>query len=106
MGAGAALAIGGVPAAQGAGEPRSTIATESNTAQTSRSGCGYNFFMNPDAIRILTVERDGDDGVIVTFSDGTTGAYVVEELLKLRPKREPTAMPKIPIQTGHFPKLL
>jgi hypothetical protein len=72
MGAGAALAIGGVPAAQGAGEPRSTIATESNTAQTSRSGCGYNFFMNPDAIRILTVERDGDDGVIVTFSDGTT----------------------------------
>jgi hypothetical protein len=36
----------------------------------------------------LTTERDGDDGLIVTFSDGTTGAYVVEELLQLRPFRE------------------
>ena len=26
-----------------------------------------------------------DDGLIVAFSDGTTGAYVVEELLELRP---------------------
>jgi hypothetical protein len=26
----------------------------------------------------------------VTFSDGTVGAYVVEELLELRPYREPT----------------
>lgn len=39
-------------------------------------------------IRILTTEHDGDDGLIVTFSDGTTGAYVVEELLQLRPYRE------------------
>lgn len=39
-------------------------------------------------IRILTTEPDGDDGVIVTFSDGTTGAYVIEELLELRPIRE------------------
>ena len=39
-------------------------------------------------IRILTMEHDGDDGLIVTFSDGTTGAYVVEELLRLRPHRE------------------
>jgi hypothetical protein len=39
-------------------------------------------------IRILTTEPDGDDGLIVTFSDGTTGAYVVEELLALRPVRE------------------
>lgn len=38
--------------------------------------------------RILTTEPDGDDGLIVTFSDGTTGAYVVEELLELRPVRE------------------
>ena len=38
--------------------------------------------------RILTSEPDGDDGLIVTFSDGTTGAYVVEELLELRPIRE------------------
>ncbi len=39
-------------------------------------------------IRMLTTEFDGDDGLIVTFSDGTTGAYVVEELLELRPVRE------------------
>jgi hypothetical protein len=45
--------------------------------------------MNADAIRLLTVQRDGDDGVIVSFSDGTTGAYVAEELLELRPYREP-----------------
>jgi hypothetical protein len=42
------------------------------------------------AIQILTSERDGEDGLIVTFSDGTTGAYVVEELLELRPIRERT----------------
>lgn len=41
-----------------------------------------------ERILILTVERDGDDGLIVTFSDGTVGAYVVEELLELRPFRE------------------
>ena len=39
-------------------------------------------------IKVLSVEQDGDDGLIVTFSDGTTGAYVVEELLDLRPVRE------------------
>ena len=39
-------------------------------------------------IRILTAERDGDDGLIITFSDGTTGAYVAEEMLELRPYRE------------------
>jgi len=47
-------------------------------------------FPMAELIRILTVEHDGDDGLIVTFSDGTTGAYVVEELLDLRPRREPT----------------
>jgi hypothetical protein len=41
-----------------------------------------------ETIRILTTEFDGDDGLIVTFSDGTTGAYVVEELLELRPFRD------------------
>jgi hypothetical protein len=41
-------------------------------------------------LRILTTELDGDDGLIVTFSDGTTGAYVIEELLHLRPIRERT----------------
>jgi len=39
---------------------------------------------------ILSVERDGEDGLIVTFSDGTLGAYVAEELLELRPVREPS----------------
>jgi len=43
-----------------------------------------------DPIQILTVERDGEDGLIVTFSDGTTAGYVTEELLQLRPFREPT----------------
>ncbi len=37
---------------------------------------------------ILKVEMDGDDGLIVTFSDGTTAGYVAEELLDLRPYRE------------------
>ena len=48
--------------------------------------------MDDQPIRILTVERDGDDGLIVTFSDETTGAYVVEELLELRPYREPAQL--------------
>jgi len=39
-------------------------------------------------IEILAVEVDGKDGLIVTFSDGTTGGYVIEELLRLRPVRE------------------
>ena len=39
-------------------------------------------------IQILAVELDGHDGLVVTFSDGTTGGYVVEELLELRPIRE------------------
>jgi hypothetical protein len=42
-----------------------------------------------EPIRILTVERDGDDGLLVTFSDGTIAGYVAEELLELRPHREP-----------------
>jgi hypothetical protein len=41
-----------------------------------------------DEIRMLAVELDGTDGLVVTFSDGTTGGYVVEELLGLRPIRE------------------
>ena len=41
-----------------------------------------------ERIRTLTAERGGDDGLIVVFSDGTTGGYVVEELLALRPIRE------------------
>ena len=40
---------------------------------------------------ILAVEADGDDGVIVTFSDGTSDGYLVEELLELRPHRPPVS---------------
>jgi hypothetical protein len=40
-----------------------------------------------EAIQILTVERDGEDGLIVTFLDGTIAGYVTEELLDLRPFR-------------------
>ena len=45
------------------------------------------FAMGED-LRILKVEKDGEDGLIVMFSDGTTAGYVVEELLLLRPRRE------------------
>jgi hypothetical protein len=38
--------------------------------------------------RLIKAELDGNDGLIVTFSDNTTAAYVVEEMLKLRPHRE------------------
>jgi hypothetical protein len=41
-----------------------------------------------DKTRILKVEKDGEDGLFVMFSDGTTAGYVVEELLGLRPRRE------------------
>jgi hypothetical protein len=41
-------------------------------------------------IRILTTEPD-DDGLVLTFSDGTTAGYLVEELLDLRPQRLHTA---------------
>jgi hypothetical protein len=44
-----------------------------------------------EPIRILTVEREDEDGLLVTFSDGTTAGYVTEELLELRPHREPAA---------------
>lgn len=41
-----------------------------------------------DEIKILKVEKDAEEGVIVTFSDGTIDGFVVEELLELRPARE------------------
>jgi hypothetical protein len=47
-------------------------------------------------IQLLAVELDGRDGLIVTFSDGTTGAYVIEELMALRPVRERVKTKKIP----------
>jgi hypothetical protein len=43
----------------------------------------------PDnSIYIFKVEKDHADGILVTFSDGTSAGYVVEELLSLRPIRE------------------
>ena len=51
---------------------------------------------------------EGDDGLIVTFSDGTTAAFVVEELLDLRPHREPNTPYTTQIQRTrsdpYFPK--
>lgn len=41
-----------------------------------------------DEVQVLAVELDGNDGLVVTFSDGTTDGYVAEELLELRPYRE------------------
>jgi hypothetical protein len=40
--------------------------------------------MTTNPIRMLTAELDADDGLLVTFSDGTTAGYVVDELLELR----------------------
>jgi hypothetical protein len=40
-----------------------------------------------EPIRIVTVAGDGEDGLNVTFSDGTIAGYLVE-LLDLRPCRE------------------
>jgi hypothetical protein len=55
-------------------------------------------------IRILRVEKDGDDGLVVAFSDGTTAGYLAQELLELRPYRQtlsetpPTHnLPQIPV---------
>ena len=46
------------------------------------------FAMMGEDLRIRKVEKDGEDGLIVTFSDGTITGYVAEELLLLRPCRE------------------
>lgn len=46
-------------------------------------------------IDILAVKQDGNDGIVVKFSDGTSAGYVIEELLELRPKRMPTAPLKL-----------
>jgi len=51
---------------------------------------------------ILAVELDGADGIMVTFSDGTTGGYVIEELLDLRPVRERLKINKSPGAPIHF----
>ncbi len=48
-------------------------------------------------IQIQSVKQDGNDGVIVKFSDGTSAGFVIEELLELRPVRWPTT----PLKTVH-----
>ena len=45
---------------------------------------------NPKSVRMLSAVLEGTDGLLVTFSDGTTAGYLVEELLDLRPCRELT----------------
>ena len=59
----------------------------SNIGQPAIHSKCHSLQMNGE-IQILAVELDGKDGLVVTFSDGTTGGYVVEELLALRPIRE------------------
>jgi hypothetical protein len=46
-----------------------------------------------DETHILKAEIDGEDGLLVTFSDGTRGGYIAEELLLLRPIREAVKEP-------------
>jgi hypothetical protein len=53
-----------------------------------------------EAVLIASVEQDGEDGVIFTFTDRTTAAYVVEELLELRPHRE--TLPSAPTVMDHL----
>jgi len=50
-----------------------------------------------DEIQILAVELDGKDGLLMTFSDETSGGYVAEELLELRPVRERVKIKRIKI---------
>jgi hypothetical protein len=54
-------------------------------------------------IQLPAVELDGSDGLIATFSDGTTDGYVVDELLELRPVRERVKIKnsqKVPMTKG------
>src|SRR5579871_5659805 len=69
---------------------RATIISDCRVSNSRQSAipCPRIFTVMKDGIRLLNVELDGDDGVVVTFSDGTTDAYVAEELLELRPYRE------------------
>jgi hypothetical protein len=60
----------------------------SNSAQQCFPGGVKLVVMAAADVRIVGVKIDAPDGIIVTFSDGTLGAYVVEELLGLRPHRQ------------------
>jgi hypothetical protein len=54
------------------------------------------------SLRIISVVLDGDDGLVVTFSDGTNAGYLAEELLKLRPKRAWITTIPTPNQKGKY----
>ena len=54
-------------------------------------------------IQILSIEKDGEDWMIVTFTDGTVGAYLAEELLELKPWRERVS--KLDEQAAPVPSL-
>jgi hypothetical protein len=45
-------------------------------------------------IHVVQVEKGGEDGVVVTFSDGTVAGYDVEELLSIRPIRATVGSPQ------------
>jgi hypothetical protein len=75
----------------------------SKTIQITDHGCGKVFLMREE-IQILTVEKDDGDGLIATFSDGTTAGYVAEELLELRPNRELTKVGHEKVNHGKKPK--
>jgi len=47
-------------------------------------------------VTIRNAELEEDYCIVVAFSDGTTAAYSVEELLELRPYREMTDIPPSP----------
>jgi hypothetical protein len=57
------------------------------TNQLSVSGVATLPLMS-EPIRIVTVAGDGEDGLFVTFSDGTIAGYLVEERIDLMPGRE------------------
>jgi hypothetical protein len=57
---------------------------------------------NTKTIKILTAELEGDDGLILTFSDGTIAGYVAEEMLDLRPSREPAPAFITKIRPTHY----
>jgi hypothetical protein len=62
-----------------------------NTEQFTRSLVRTLPLMD-EKIKIVGIEQDGDEGLIVMFSDGTTAAFLAEELIELRPQREPTSI--------------
>jgi hypothetical protein len=91
----------GFRALLGSFRPASAWASKTEHMRAGKSGvlCGMAKHMHgSDSERphILSAEKDGKDGVLVRFSDGTITGYVVEELLPLRPVREKVEESKAP----------